>query len=91
MIHSTQSGARRSRRPTTGQLAPFYPYYTIDSHGGNCTWVYGSTVAGLTTNNFGKNAQYGTYDTGVDYTGLGGVPFAKADDFRNIVSNPCPA
>jgi hypothetical protein len=32
--------------------------------------------------------QYGTYDTGVDYTGLGGVPFAKADDFRHIVSNP---
>jgi hypothetical protein len=80
-------------RPTTddGTAAPFYPYFTIDSHGGNCTWVYGSTVAGLTTNNFGKNAQYGTYDTGVDYTGAGGVPFAKADDFRNIVSNPCPA
>ncbi len=36
-------------------------------------------------------SQYGTYDTGVDYTGAGGVPFAKADDFRNIVSNPCPA
>ena len=79
--------------PTTddGTPAPFYPYFTIDSHGGNCTWVYGNTVAGLTTNNFSKNTQYGTYDTGVDYTGPGGVPFAKADDFRNIVSNPCPA
>jgi hypothetical protein len=79
--------------PTTddGTAAPFYPYYTIASHGGNCTWVYGSTVAGLTTNNFGANNQYGTYDSGVDYTGLGGTPFAKADDFRNIVSNPCPA
>ena len=79
--------------PTTddGAPAPFYPYYTIDSHGGTCTWVYGNTVAGMTTNNFGKNNQYGTYDTGVDYTGLGGVPYAKADDFRNIVANPCPA
>jgi hypothetical protein len=79
--------------PTTddGTAAPFYPYYTIGSSGGSCTWVYGNTVAGLTTNNFGKNNQYGTYDTGVDYTGLHGVPFAKADDFRNIISNPCPA
>ena len=80
--------------PTTddGTAAPFYPYYTIAASGGTCTWVYGNTVAGLTTNNFGANNQYGTYDTGVDYTGLGGVPFAKADDFRHILSsNPCPA
>ncbi len=80
--------------PTTddGTPAAFYPYYTVARHGGNCVWVYGNTYAGVTTNNFGKNAQYGTYDTGVDYTGAGGVPFAKADDFRNILSsNPCPA
>jgi hypothetical protein len=80
--------------PTTddGTPAPFYPYYTIASTGSSCIWVYGNTVAGLTTQNFGANHQYGTYDTGVEYTGTGGVPFAKADDFRNILSsNPCPA
>jgi hypothetical protein len=80
--------------PTTddGTPAPFYPYFTIASTGSSCTWVYGNTVAGLTTNNFGANHQYGTYDTGVEYTGLHGVPFPKADDFRNILSsNPCPA
>jgi len=82
-----------TKLPTTddGSAAPFYPYFTISSTSAGCTWVYGNTVAGLTTNNFGKNNQYGTYDTGVDYTGAGGVPFAKADDFRNIVANPCPA
>jgi hypothetical protein len=80
--------------PTTddGTPAPFYPYFTIASNGSSCTWVYGNTVAGLTTKNFGANHQYGTYDTGVEYTGLHGVPFAKADDFRKILSsNPCPA
>ncbi len=46
----------------------------------------------LTTNDFGKNAQYGTYDSTGEYTGPGGTPYHKSDDFRNILSsNPCPA
>jgi hypothetical protein len=75
-----------------GNAAAFYPYYTISSRNNSCIWVYGNTVPGLTTDNFGKNQQYGTYDYGVQYTGPGVTPYVKSDDFRNILgTNPCPA
>lgn len=41
-------------------------------------------------NDFGGVSQYGTYNTGVYYTGLNGKPFTYASDFLHVFpSNPC--
>lgn len=47
----------------------FYPFWTIGkqpSIGGNgkvCEWNFGNTIANVTTNSFGADAEYGTPDT----------------------------
>jgi hypothetical protein len=54
----------------TGCTAPpisakFYPYWTLTSKGraqGQCVWNFGADIAGVTTNDFGKAAEYGTPD-----------------------------
>ena len=77
-----------------GHAAPFYPFYSTTAAGpnGSCAWMLGSVVPGLSVDSFNGNQQYGTYDSGVMYTGAGGIPFNKSDDFRNILSaNVCPA
>ena len=51
--------------------AHFYPYFTITNKAGQnvgsslfpagtCVWNFGNTIRGITTMNFGKDAQYGT-------------------------------
>jgi hypothetical protein len=53
--------------------AKFYPFFTTTNkagqgvgHGmfptGTCTWNFGNTIKGVTTRNFGKDAQYGAPD-----------------------------
>jgi len=45
--------------------AKFYPYWTLTSTGraqGQCVWNFGADIAGVTTNDFGKAAEYGTLD-----------------------------
>jgi hypothetical protein len=45
--------------------AKFYPYWTLTSKGraqGQCVWNFGADIAGVTTNDFGKAAEYGTPD-----------------------------
>ena len=73
--------------------ADFYPFFSkINAPAGGCAWAIGNDIPGVTVNDFGRNMQYGTYDSGVAYTGLNGVPFLKSDDFRNIFSsNLCPS
>ena len=72
-----------------GTPAQFYPYfYTTHVHG--CTWGEGTDVPGLTVNDFGKLNQYGTYDTGVYYTGPSG-PFTYSSVFMHTFpDNVCP-
>jgi hypothetical protein len=74
-----------------GTPAQFYPFfYATRVHG--CTWGEGTDYPGLTVNDFGKLAQYGSYDTGVYYTGAGGTPYTYASSFRKIYDrNLCPA
>jgi hypothetical protein len=48
--------------------AKFYPFWTMTNKQGingltqskNCVWNFGNTIAGVTTNNLGKDKQYGT-------------------------------
>jgi hypothetical protein len=45
--------------------AKFYPYWTLtkkNAKPGVCVWNFGSNIAGVTTNDFGKAAQYGKPD-----------------------------
>jgi len=96
------TGANCTLIPTTddGQPANFYPFYSIHKAGdrdarGNfasCTWLIGNDVPGLTTNDFGKNAQYGTL-LFLNYLifGGGGSTLVRTNDFRQIFNeNPCP-
>ena len=40
--------------------AAFYPFYSRVGSGSTCAFTFGNDIAGATTNDFGKDAQYGT-------------------------------
>jgi hypothetical protein len=46
------------------QGAAFYPFWSLtnQSASGTCVWNFGNEIANVTTNDFGKDAQYGTPD-----------------------------
>jgi hypothetical protein len=84
--------------PTTDDPAPgggfqpavFYPFFSIANRSGKCLWQEGNHIPG-SKNDFGQNAQYGTL-LNLTYTGFGGVPTTRYNDFRGILSkNPCRA
>jgi hypothetical protein len=89
------TGAHCTLIPTTddGTPANFYPFYSINQHGNDCTWLLGNDIAGLTTNDFGRNAQYGSLLALPHLRfGGGGASIQVIFDFRQILSrNPCPA
>jgi hypothetical protein len=71
--------------------ADFYPFFSITQPASGCLWLIGNDVPGVTANDFGKNAQYGsllrlTYPA----FGGGGATITRINDFRNIMGNPCP-
>ena len=82
--------------PTTddGQPANFYPFFSIHKgHDSVCNWLFGNDVPGLTSNDFGKNNQYGSL-LFLDYLIFGGKGATRhiTDNFRQVMdSNPCPA
>ncbi len=65
---NTSTGKKCTAPPIS---AKFYPYWSMTSKqgisgltsSGNCVWNFGSTIANVTTNNFGKDSQYGKPDT----------------------------
>jgi hypothetical protein len=88
-----------------GQPAQFYPYYSVagGSKGGNslgngggghggCVWQLGGKIPG-TTNDFGKNAGYGSLlQSSYLIFGGGGASHLLINNFRNVFAhNPCPA
>ncbi|MHB8432673.1 MAG: hypothetical protein ACYC8W_09175 [Candidatus Tyrphobacter sp.] len=42
--------------------AAFYPYYTVSTPGHRCTLNVGQSIAGLTVEDFGEDAEYGSPD-----------------------------
>jgi hypothetical protein len=88
------TGAGCSLYPPTddnGAPAQFYPYYTTGTVGGTCYWSPGQVVPGFSTNNYGKNTQYGQL-LKVVYPGVGGTASAVYQDFNGpLPSNPCRA
>jgi hypothetical protein len=71
--------------------ANFYPYFTAAASGDSCQWTFGANIPGLTTNDYGKNAQYGTLLKLVyPVSGGGGSTTSRYNDFRQILANvPC--
>jgi len=69
-----------------GGHATFYPYWTLtglqglsgfQEPPGSCTWNFGNTIAGITTNDLGKNQEYGS-----------GTATTRGDFISGIQSNP---
>jgi hypothetical protein len=73
------------------QPAAFYPFFSIrDTLRVGCVWQIGNHIPG-NKNDFHQNQQYGTL-LNVTYTGQGGMPTTRYNDFRQVFnSNPCPA
>jgi hypothetical protein len=99
-------GANCTLIPITddGSAASFYPFFSIHNSGGQgdralaadrqgqCGWLLGNDVPGLTTTDFGKNAQYGSL-LALEYLNVGtpGTNF-RYNDYRQVLNtNPCPA
>ena len=87
------TGAGCTLIPTTdsGTPAAFYPYYSAFKGGqAGCFWGFGGNLPGSTTN-FGANAQYGSLlkTTSLIFGG-GGATHRLFNNFRSIMSNPCP-
>ncbi len=91
------TGAGCTLIPTTDDNAPanFYPFYSItgkgnQGQGGACNWQIGNDTP-ATTNDFGKNNQYGSL-LKLTYLafGGGGATLQRFNDFRQILGkNPC--
>ena len=79
--------------PTTddGTPADFYPFYSTGTVRGQCAWMLGNDIPGVTANDFGKNNQYGSL-LKLTYLVFGGhgATLQRYNDFRQILSsNPC--
>lgn len=87
----TDTGCTQLPITDEGTPAQFYPYFyttRID----RCTWGEGTDIPRLTVNDFGKLNQYGSYDSGVYYTGTGGKPYTYSSVFLQIYNhNLCQA
>src|SRR5438128_256813 len=59
--------------------AVFYPFFSIAKVDGQCVWRLGNHIPG-SLNDFGQNAEYGAL-LNLTYTGLGGAPFTRYNDF----------
>ena len=85
----TETGCTLLPVTDDGTPAAFYPFFSTTRLGG-CSWMEGTDIRGLTVNDFGGHSQYGTYNSGVYYTGPNGTPFTYASDFLHVFpDNPC--
>lgn len=71
--------------------ANFYPYFTAAAREDSCQWTFGANIPELTTNDYGKNAQYGALLKLVyPLSGGGGATTSRYNDFRQILGSvPC--
>jgi hypothetical protein len=61
--------------------AAFYPFFSQLGSGSGCRMTIGNDIPGLTTNDFGKDAQYGASAEMFGYYGFG--------NFGPMIPNPC--
>jgi len=92
-VRSTGVGCTRIPVTDDGAPADFYPFFSTQSAGGSCAWALGNDNPGVTTNDFGRNDQYGPllFLTYLRFGGHGST-LSRTNDFRGVLdSNPCPA
>jgi hypothetical protein len=74
----------------------FYPFFSAFQNGigdeqgnGGCVWAFGTHLRGA--NDLGRNAQYGPplQSTYLAFGG-GGSTVKFFNDFRQVITNPCP-
>jgi hypothetical protein len=94
---STGAGCTLIPITDKGTPAAFYPFFSAFQNGvpnagikGQCVWGFGNAMKG--GNNFGRNAQYGTllFSNYLIFGG-GGAFRTITNNFRQVISNPCPA
>jgi hypothetical protein len=94
------TGVGCTQLPVTdkGATVAFYPFFSAFQHGvpneqgdNGCMWGFGNNLPGATSN-FGGSTQYGSL-LAQNYLvlGGGGAVTTRFNDFRQIISNPCPA
>jgi hypothetical protein len=87
---NTGTGCTLIPETDDGVPATFYPFYSDTMTSDGCVWQLGNHIPG-SMNDFHQNQQYGTL-LNLTYTGPGGHPTTRYNDFRQILStNPCPA
>lgn len=85
----TGAGCTLIPQTDSGTRAAFYPFYTAAQQGSHCLWTLGNDIPELTTNDFGRNSQYGSL-LKLTYTALGGGGTQRYNDFRQVLpTNPC--
>lgn len=88
------SGAGCTLIPTTDDNEPaaFYPFYTTARVDQRCVWALGNAIPGVTTNDFGRNNEYGQLLPLAYPFGPGGSAVQLLFNFRQILpANPCLA
>jgi hypothetical protein len=76
--------------PTTddGVPASFYPFFSTRGEE-QCRWQFGNHIPG-SSNDFGRNAEYGTLLTSTYLKlGGGGTTIQRINNFRQVLANPC--
>ncbi len=85
------TGARCSPFPRTerGGFAAFYPFFSLHTDGpGSCAWAIGDSTPSITTNDFGKQSQFGP-PAFVPHLAKGGRSVSEALIFRGTITAPC--
>jgi hypothetical protein len=71
--------------PPSPASATFYPFYSQAGTGASCVFDLGNDIPGVTTNNFGRIAQYGTSITNPCFPG----PVARCKDVTVDADSSC--
>ena len=78
------------RHGQPGGLLPVLQHAPRPGSGHGCIWAFGNNLPG--SNDFGRNAQYGSLlSSSYLIFGGGGAAHNLINNFRNIISNPCRA
>jgi hypothetical protein len=85
---STGVGCTLVPQDDDGLPAAFYPFYSSYPTSSGCAWEFGNDIPGEISD-FSQDAQYGQL-LQLDYTTTGGGTVIRYNDFRQIITNPCP-
>jgi hypothetical protein len=93
-FHRTGLNCTRLPLQDDGRQVAFYPFFWISQHAKTgCWWGIGNDVSGMTTNDFGKTAQYKNLEwyVGLDPLNPGTTRPYYENYGQTLPNNPCPA